>query len=185
MLWFALRRLSVSGAWLAAAIFALHPIQVESVAWITERKNILSATFYMASLICYMRFEPINRPEGSAVGRRWLFYALSFVLFMGALFSKTVTCSLPAAILLLIWYKRGRITMQSVLPLIPFFVAGAIMARVTTYMEKTYVRAEDADWAFPFLERILIAGRALWFYIWKQRHPRKLASRFPGARRRE
>ncbi len=179
MLWFVLRRLSVPGAWLAAAIFALHPIQVESVAWITERKNILSATFYMTSLFFYLGFEPIGRPENPKVARRWLFYAISFVLFMGALFSKTVTCSLPAAILLLIWWQRGRITRPDVLPLIPFFVAGAIMARVTTYMEKTYVHAEGADWVFSALDRILIAGRALWFYIWKLILPVNLTFNYP------
>ncbi len=178
LLWFALRRLSVPGAWLAAAVFALHPVQVESVAWITERKNVLSGLFYMAALLCYLRFEPAGGRE-LAGPRRWRYYGLALALFFCALLSKTVTCSLPAVILLLLWWKRDRLTARNVLPLVPMFALGAVMSVVTVLMEKHNVRAQGADWALSSVERCLIAGRALWFYLAKLIYPAELMFNYP------
>src|SRR5581483_11600053 len=106
-----LTRLRVPGAPLAAALFALHPVHVESVAWITERKNVLSASFYLASMLTCLRFRPL--PGGAAAPwtrERARLYALALLLFLCALLSKTVTASLPAAFLLLVWWKEGRVT---------------------------------------------------------------------------
>src|SRR4051812_47674469 len=129
MLWVILRKLAVPGPWVIAAIFALHPVQVESVAWITERKNVLSGAFYFASLLVYLRFAgldpapPFDPEQKFALPReRGKVYSLALVLFACALLSKTVTGSLPAVVLLLIWWKRGRIRLkEDVLPLLPFF----------------------------------------------------------------
>jgi protein O-mannosyl-transferase len=173
-----LRRLAVPGAWLAAAVFALHPLQVESVAWITERKNVLAGAFYMASALSYLHFDP-GMVTANDERRRWRFWAFAGVFFLGALFSKTVACSLPAALLLVAWWKRGRLTRRVVLPLLPLFAAGAVMARVTTWVEANNVRAVGRDWDLSFLERILIAGRALWFYIAKLILPLKLTFNYP------
>jgi len=178
LLWRVLCRLSVPGAWLAAAIFALHPIQVESVAWITERKNVLAGFFYLAAALSYLHFEPRDFADAPKQ-RRWKLYLLSLVLFLAALFSKTVTCSLPAAILLLVWWKRGRILLPRLVPLIPMFIVGAALASVTAWMEKNNVRTVGADWDFSWLERCLIAGRALWFYIGKLVLPVNLTFNYP------
>ena len=85
-----LRRLAVPGAWLAAAIFALHPVQVESVAWITELKNTLSAVFYLGAAIAYLRFDQTRKI-------RWYLRRLGPFAF--GLLSKTVVATLPAALL--------------------------------------------------------------------------------------
>ena len=120
-----LRRLNVPGAWLAAAIFALHPVQVESVAWITEQKNTLSAVFYLAAALCYLRFDRTR-------GRAW--YAGAAALFIAALLSKTITGTLPGALLVIFWWQRGRLSWKKdVLPLAPFFLAGIRSPRLTAW----------------------------------------------------
>lgn len=165
LLWIALRRLSVPGAWVAAAVFALHPVHVESVAWITERKNVLSASLYLSALLAYMKFDPFHESLTDPTHqRRWGWYIVAIALFAGALFSKTVTCTLPPAIALLMWWKRGRLRLRDVLPLVPMLIMGGAMGVVTAWMEKTHVGASGAEWDFSVVERVLIAGRAVWFY---------------------
>jgi len=175
LLWRLLRRLGVPGAYLAAAIFALHPVHVESVAWITERKNVLSMVFYLLAFGAYLRFSPL---EGGAP-RRWGWYAAALVLFIGALLSKTVTASLPAAALLVVWWKRGRIAWRDVWPLIPFFAVGAGMGTLTVLMETCGVGAQGEEWNLTAVERCLVAGRAVWFYAGKLLWPANLIFIYP------
>ncbi|HTQ38338.1 MAG TPA: tetratricopeptide repeat protein [Pirellulales bacterium] len=171
LLWRLLVRLCVPGAWLAAAIFAVHPVCVESVAWIAERKNTLSLLFGLASMLCYLRFEPIENSPSPARSMaetpckfRWRYYAAALVLFALALLSKTQVVALPAVLLVLYWWKRGSIGWRTVIPLTPFFLLGFALAAVTVWIETVYNGASAADGAASLLERILIAGRALWFY---------------------
>jgi tetratricopeptide (TPR) repeat protein len=170
LLWRVLATLRLPGAWLAAAIFALHPVNVESVAWITERKNVLSSVFFFASAWAYLRFagEPENKQ------RRWNWWALALLLFVCALLSKTVACSLPVALLLACWWKKGRLELRDVLPTIPFFIAGLWLGLQTARLEQNHVGAVGPDWSFSFAERCLIAGRALWFYAGKLFWPEQL-----------
>jgi protein O-mannosyl-transferase len=170
-----LRRLALPGALLAAALFVLHPVHVESVAWITERKNVLSALFYLSAMLAYLRFRPLN--EGGGTGRRDYFLALA--LFAGALLSKTVTASMPAAFLLLIYWKEGRLTRRDVLLLVPFFVLGLVAGGNTAWLEKHRVGAYGEDWALSPAERVLIAGRAVWFYFGKLLWPNPLVFIYP------
>jgi tetratricopeptide (TPR) repeat protein len=170
LLWRLLLRLNVPGAWIAAAIFAVHPVQVESVAWVTERKNVLSLVFYLLSFHAYLNFLQTSKP---------LDYVASLVCFIAALFSKSVTCSLPAAILLIIYWQNGRIRWKDILPLVPFFVIGAAMAYITAKIEKDHVGASGPEWAFTFTDRCLIAGRALWFYAEKLVYPHPLVFIYP------
>ena len=176
LLWKLLRRLRAPGAWLAAFIFALHPVQVESVAWITERKNVLSATFYFLAALAYFRFEPPSTPS---TARDWRFYAVALFLFLCALWSKTVTCSLPAALLLVLWWKKPRLAWRDVLPLAPLFAIGAGMGLMTGWMEKHVIGAKGNDWSLTLPERFLIAGRAPWFYISKLLWPKPLLFFYP------
>jgi len=173
--------LQVPGAWLAAAIFAVHPVEVESVAWIAERKNVLSLALTLGAMLCYLRFAPVDAaPEGSrASNRQWRWYALALMLFIGALLSKTVVASLPAVLLVIFWWKRGRITWSDVMPLLPFFVLGASLGLLTVVLEKHNVRAVGTEWDFTFLDRLLIAGRALWFYAAKLVWPDPLVFFYP------
>ena len=177
LLWRVLARLGLPGAWLAAAIFALHPVQVESVAWITERKNVLSAVFYLLAALAYWRFA--EGEPGVKEPRDWRFYAVALLLYVAALLSKTVTCSLPAALLLVIWWKRGRWRGRDVLPLIPFFVVGLGLGLTTAWIEKTQVGASGPEWQLNFLQRGLIAGRALWFYATNLLFPGNLMFIYP------
>lgn len=178
LLWTILRRLSLPGAWLAAALFALHPVQVESVAWITERKNVLSGFFYLAAMLAWIGWARPEGPEEGARGDRRL-YGAALGLFLLALFSKTVTASLPAAALLVLYWKRGRIARCDVLALLPFFGAGAAMGTLTGWMERNVVGATGPDWDYSFVERFLVAGRALWFYLGKLLLPVNLAFNYP------
>ena len=171
-------KLGLRGGWVAALVFALHPVHVESVAWITERKNVLSAFFYLLALLSYLRFDGLER-SGNTPRLRWGAYALGLVLFTLALLSKTVTCSLPAVILLLLWWKRGRVGVRDIAALVPWFFIGLALAVVTVAVEKTHVGAEGANWAFSFADRCLIAGRALWFYAVKLIWPASLTFIYP------
>ncbi len=178
LLWRILKRLALPGAWFAAALFALHPVHVESVAWVTERKNVLSALFYLSALLSYLHFLPLHGGRAgkvipSATGPR-KFFILALLFFICALFSKTVTCTLPVAIGLLLWWQRDRLAAKELLPLISMLAVGAAAAAMTIYMERNSVRAEGADWAYSSVDRLIIAGRALWFYVVKLALPIKL-----------
>jgi len=162
LLWLLLKRLEVPGAWFAAMIFALHPINVESAAWITERKNVLSGVFYFAALLAWLRWAGIGD-----VRKNRAFYPLSLLLFVCALLSKSVTFSLPAAALLIVWWKRGRMGSRDVVPLLPFFAAGIGAGCMTLWMEVTHVGASGAEWSLTVVQRLLLAGRTLWFYAGK------------------
>jgi hypothetical protein len=147
-----LRQLKIPGAWLAAAIFALHPVQVESVAWISELKNTLSGAFYLGSALAYLGFDR-NRSGGN--------YALALGLFVLGLLSKTVIATLPAALLVVFWWQRGKLCWkQDVRPLLPFFIAGIGAGLFTAWVEGKYIiGAESSEFNFSIIERFLIAGR--------------------------
>ncbi len=158
---------------LAAGIFALHPVHVESVAWITELKNTLSGAFYMAAALAYLHHHFRRTPHPS----RW--YWVSLGLFVAALLSKSVTASLPAALLLVLWWKQGRLGWADVRPLVPFFVVGAAMGLFTAWFERHMVGAKGEDFGFTILDRLLIAGRAVWFYAGKLVWPHPLVFTYP------
>jgi tetratricopeptide (TPR) repeat protein len=174
LLWRALKRWRVPGAWLAAAIFALHPVNVESVAWITERKNVLSGLFFFAAAGAYSRFA------GAAAGpyrrRSWL---ASLLLFVCALFSKTAACSLPVALLLALWWKEKQWRWRDTRPLIPFLIVGLWLALQTVWVEQHHVGAVGAEWSSTLAQRCLIAGRVVWFYLGKLLWPANLTFVYP------
>jgi len=166
-----LRRLAVPGAILAAAIFALHPVQVESVAWITELKNTLSGALYLAAALAYLHFDK---------SRQRRLYALALALFVLALLSKTVTATLPAALLIVFWWQRGRLDWRrDVRPLAPFFALGAAGGFLTAWVERTLIGAQGAEFQFTLIERCLIAGRVIWFYLGKLFWPTDLIFIYP------
>jgi tetratricopeptide (TPR) repeat protein len=178
LLWRLLLLLGLPHAWLAAAIFALHPVHVESVAWITERKNVLSLVFYLISAIIMVRWLGLVSDDRSLKHpRAW--YIGGIAWFTAALLSKTVTCSLPAALLLIIWWRRGRIARQEIFALAPFFVLGLISGLSTAWLEQHHVGALGAEWSYGWIERILIAGRVIWFYGAKMIWPLELMFNYP------
>jgi len=180
LFWQLLRRLETPGAWLAAAVFALHPVMVESAGWITERKNVLSLVFYLGALLAYGRFNSFWREDNGSPARHWGAYVLAVLLCLDALLAKTTTFSLPAVIVLIGWWKRGRVRWRDdVLPTLPMFALAIGLCRMTARLEKTHVGALGPDFALTFPERWLIAGRATWFYIGKLLWPANLCFVYP------
>jgi cytochrome c-type biogenesis protein CcmH/NrfG len=172
LLWRTLRYLGLGPVALVTAIlFAVHPIQVESVAWITERKNLLSALFYLLSAQAYLRW--VDLPQRASP-----LYAKSLAFFLAALLSKTVACSLPAALLLVSWWKQ-RWRWQEVLWLSPMFILGLGFSRVTAWMEVWSVGAQGSEFDYSIGDRVIIAGRAIWFYAAKLLWPDPLIFSYP------
>ena len=229
LLLFILRRLEIRGALLAAFIFALHPVCVESVAWISEQKNTLSAVFYLASALVYLRAglkpcatngakgagrgAPVAQGFSPAVARpafmsSW--YWIAFALFICALLTKTVTATLPAALLLIIWWRRGGaapsgsslqqsssdrrsrdtgggggappqlgLTTGDVLPLVPWFAVAIAGGLYTAWFEREVIGASGARFELSIVERCVLAGRVIWFYLSKLFWPRDLMFVYP------
>ena len=166
-----LRRLRIPGAYLAAAIFALHPIEVETVAWVTELKNTLSGLFYLSSAWAYLEFDEKRQ-------RRW--YAAALVLFVLGLLSKTVIATLPAALLVVLWWKRGSLSWKrDAVPLAPWFCLGAVSGLFTAWVEHTVIGAQGEAFALGTVERCLLAGRVVWFYLGKLFWPSPLIFIYP------
>lgn len=171
-----LQRLEVSGATLAAWIFALHPIQVESVAWISEQKNTLSTAFALAAAIAYYDFDR----TGESGRRSWLRYALAMSLFIAALLTKTVTATMPAALLVMLWWKRGRLSWRrDVVPLAPWIALGTTAGLFTGWVEHAIVGAHGTAFQISLPSRFVLAGRILWFYLGKVLWPAHLSFIYP------
>lgn len=183
LIWRLLKKLQVPGAFFAGCLFALHPVMVESVAWVTERKNCLSMVFYLLAMSVYLFRSQYGLTDAKSESRfPGRFYFISLGLSLAALFSKTVTASLPVAILLIIWWKRGRLRVRDVLPLIPFLIIGAVLGSYTGYLEKHHVGANGdiiREFRLSFVQRCLIAGRAIWFYLGKLFWPHPLTFIYP------
>jgi len=187
LFWRLLTRLEVPGAWFACAIFALHPMMVESVGWITERKNVLSQVLFLAALLCYGRFtnywrcEPDSQGQGPQPLRtQRRDYAWALLLFVGAYLAKATTFCLPAVLLLLCWWRRGRLSLRiDIVPSLPFFGAAIGFGVLTSWLERTHVGASGPEWDLSFLQRSFIAGRALWFYVGKLLWPTDLCFIYP------
>jgi tetratricopeptide (TPR) repeat protein len=173
-----LRRWSVRGAWLAALLFALHPVCVESVAWIAEQKNTLSTVFYLLASYVYLGAEAEGGEGRSSVpslGR----YGWASLFFVLALLSKTVAATLPAALLVALWWRRGKLTRREVAPLVPWLILGAAAGLFSGWVERTYIGASGAAFALSFGQRCLLAGRAIWFYLGKLLWPANLIFIYP------
>ena len=142
--------------WAAALLFALHPVHVESVAWISEQKNTLSLAFYLAAALAYLDFDDARRPRA---------YAAALALFVCALLCKTVTASLPAALLVAFWWRRGRLGwLRDVLPLVPWLALGAACGLFSGWVERNYGGARGEGFDISLVDRFLVAGRAVCFY---------------------
>ncbi|HEU4346109.1 MAG TPA: tetratricopeptide repeat protein, partial [Candidatus Binatia bacterium] len=170
LVWRILVQLNIPGAWVAAAVFAVHPVNVESVAWITQRKNTLSLFFFLLSLLCYLRFD-----YRGIAGLYWTAIA-SFVL---AMLSKGTVVALPVVLLMCAWWLRGTIGRPDVLRSIPFFAVSAVMSVVEIWFQ--YVRAigEEVVRNDAFFGRLAGAGWVVWFYLYKALLPIDLSFIYP------
>ncbi len=166
-----LRLLRIPGAELATIVFALHPVNVETVAWITERKNTLSGVFGLAATLWYLKFDE---------GRSRRSYALALGLFLLGLLSKTAIVTLPLALLVIFWWKRDTISWwRDVVPLIPFFFLSAAAGLMTSWVEYGNIGYKASTLAFSPVDRCLIAGRAFWFQLGKVLWPSNLMFVYP------
>jgi Tfp pilus assembly protein PilF len=166
-----LRRLRIPAAWLAAGLWMVHPVNVESVAWITELKNTQSGLFFFGALLLFLQFEERKQ-------NRW--YALALVSGACAILSKPSTVVLPAVLLLCIWWERGRWPRLDLLRIMPFFILALAMSALTIVEQRWNItRAGTAEWKAGIAERFIIAGKAVWFYAAKLLWPAKLVFVYP------
>lgn len=160
------RRLALPGAWLAGLLFALHPVCVESVAWISEQKNTLSTVLALAATLAYLRFDE---------SRTKRHYTFACLFFMAALLTKSVTAMLPVALGTVLWWKRGRLRWrEDIPPLVPWLILGAGAGLFTAWVERTYIGAQGADFTLSAGQRVLLAGRIPAFYLSKLVWPTNL-----------
>ncbi len=159
--------------WAAAALFAAHPVNVESVAWITERKNVLSLPLALAAVVTYLHWRgPARagdqRASDQPANDRWAalrVYLAAVGLFVAAMLSKTVVAAVPAALLVIAWWQRGRIDRRDLLSTAPMFAIGIALGLTTAMIERHVVGAGGPLFDHSPAERVLIAGRAVWFYL--------------------
>ncbi len=169
LLWRILLHLKLSGAWLVAAVFAVHPVHVESVAWVIERKDTLSTLCYLGA--AWYWIQHVEHP-----GSQWLRYCLSLLLLTAALLSKSIVVTLPLALLLWHWWIQGKVA-PSLLPrLAPFF----LITLVITVADLHFYRSmTTVNFDYSLVERLLIAARSLWFYATKLVWPDPLMVIYP------
>ena len=186
LLWQVLRQLNVRGAWLGAALWALHPVMVQSVAWVTELKNTQSGFFYLLSVFCFLKSEAAI--QGGAISdspwrqtgeHRFLLFALSLSFFILATLSKPSVVMLPVVLFLCIWWRAGRPHWHDVLALAPFVLISALASVWTIFEQKFHAGATGAEWEQTWPDRLIIAGRAIWFYLAKLIWPHPLIFIYP------
>jgi tetratricopeptide (TPR) repeat protein len=178
LFWRLLLRLGIEGAWLAAALFAVHPVMVESVAWIAERKNGLSMVLMLGSLLVYGRFSAFGNE--AAAKKRWTPYAGALVLFSMAMMAKASAFVLPVAVLVIVWWRQGRLRWRDhVLPLVPFLLISIAFSLFILWLEVHHVGADGREWPVAVAQRPIIAGLAVWFYLGKFVWPAELHPIYP------
>jgi tetratricopeptide (TPR) repeat protein len=177
MLWLVLRCLKVRGAWFGAALWGLHPVQVESVAWITELKNTQSGLFYLLAIWFFLKW----RGAGTFAGRKgteWD-YALALLCAALAILSKASTVMLPVVLGLVWWWCDGRWSWRNIFRLAPFFIISAAASGWTIWEQQFHSGALGPDWSQSRPERFVIAGKVVWFYLGKLLWPHPLIFIYP------
>lgn len=187
LLWWLLHEMQVPGAWLGGFLFAIHPLGVESVAWVSELKNTLSMPLFLLAAICYVRFE--KEPVGSQEAR--ISYGLSIVCFLLSMLAKTSVVMFPIVLLLHAWWRRGRVTVQDIVRSAPFFVISLLLGLVTVFFQHDRAIGAEKILVPPYftaegwlsikgvVSRIAVAGMAILFYVWKTLWPFDLLTIYP------
>lgn len=176
LLWRVLRQLGVRGAWLGAALWALHPVMVQSVAWVTELKNTQSCFFYLLSILFFLKADGLA--ERNPPYRRWHF-GLSLFFFVLAITSKSATVMLPVVLVLCLWWRRNRFPWRDLPALMPFFLISAMASAWTIWEQKFHSGAVGLEWSQTWPERWAIAGWNIWFYLSKIAWPTPLSFFYP------
>ncbi len=174
LLWRVLTRLGVPGAWLAGALVAVHPVNVESVAWVTERKNVLSAALFLCAVLAFLRFS-----EKFSTKPRWRWLACALLLYALAVLAKTVTVTLPGVLLIVLWWKTGKLSRRDIAATLPFFAVGLPLGLLAIWMQKHHTGATGTRFDLSAGDRVIVAGKAFWFYAGKIVWPAKLTFIYP------
>ncbi len=176
LIWRVLIELEIPGAWLAATVFAVHPVNVETVAWIAQRKNLLSMLFYLTALAMYFRFEKLSRLQQR--GNR-LWYWLAVAAFWLAMLSKGGVVTMPIVLLVCVWWQNGAIRRQDVMRSLPFFGIAVLMGLVEVWFQYHNAIRADAVRDHGFLARLACSGWVVWFYLYKAVIPVNLCFVYP------
>jgi len=170
LVWVILLRLKIPGAWLAGLVFALHPVNVATVAWISEQKNTLSMLFSAVAILLYLRFYEDGR---------WRWYGFSLAAFLLALFSKTAVVMLPVVLLGCVWWVRGRLRWKDLVCSAPFFVFSLALGLVTIWFQHHRALQGHLVRSDGFPARLAAAGWVPWFYLYKTFLPVHLTLMYP------
>lgn len=178
LFWRLLSQIKIKNAWWGAAIFALHPIAVASVAWVSELKNTLSLPFFLLSAITFIAYrqQTAAAPDRCAPG----LYITSLATFLLALLAKTSTVMLPALLLALVWWQDQKLTRRAWLPLLPHFALALLFGCLTIYFQTHQAIRGQQVQTENLYERIAAAGIAVWFYLGKSLLPLNLCAIYPG-----
>ena len=158
LVWLLLRRLKIPGAWATGLVFAVHPVNVATVAWVVEQKNTLSMLFYTVAILLYLRFYENGR---------WNSYGLALAAFLLALLSKTAVVMLPLVLLGCVWWMRGRVQRKDFLYTLPFFALSLVSGLVTIWFQNNRALEGHAARTVDFATRLAAAGWVPWFYLYK------------------
>ena len=184
LLWRLLLVMRIPGAWLAGLLFAIHPVCVESVAWVSEIKNTISLPFFLLSAIFFVKHDEAvwgDDPEDAGVWN-WL---LSVGFFALAMLAKTSVVMFPVVLLVHAWWKRGGISKRDVVATAPFFLVSLVLGLVTIYYQHGRAIGEekmpvaDLFTVVGFLSRTATAGMAILFYFWEAVFPFRLLPIYP------
>jgi tetratricopeptide (TPR) repeat protein len=179
LFWALLARLGVRFAWPAALFFAVHPMVVESVAWISELKNTLSLPFLLVSALAYFAFDECRgRPGGAGRGA----FALSLLAFLASLLAKGSGVMFPFVILIYVWVRHGRITGRAILDTVPFAAMSAAAGAATIWFQEHRAIAGVVAPLGGIGERLAVAGHAVVFYFAKAIIPWPICPVYPGWR---
>jgi tetratricopeptide (TPR) repeat protein len=176
LLWRVLRRLRIPGAWLGAALWALHPVQVETVAWITELKNTQSCLFYLLAIRFFLRWRELDEARGKGIERNYMLALLFTIL---AILSKPSTVILPAVLGLCWWWTDKKWHWRNLSRLTEFFLIAVAPSFWAIVQQKYYSEAVGIEWSQTWPERLVIAGKAIWFYLGKLIWPYPLMAIYP------
>jgi len=178
LFWRVLRSMQMPGAWLGAALWALHPVQVESVAWITEMKNTESGVFFLLSILFFVRWLKVRELHGRPGGWYW-YYALTLLFAALAMATKSSTVILPIVLCLCAWWVEGRWHWRNLARVAPIFLMSAAAAALTMWTVNLSKGAADPQGSRAWPERLVTAGDAVWFYLGKLLWPHPLITIYP------
>ncbi len=166
LIWTILEELSIPGAFLAALLFAVHPVNVESVAWIAQRKGLLALVFFLLSILWYLRAQQQSRGEPEESHRSAGFgfwYWCSLLSFVMAMLSKGSVAMLPLVLLLVAWWQSRRIGISDLIRIAPFFAVAGLLTVVNVWFQKHGMMITVRNVGFS--ERLAGAGSIIWFYL--------------------